>query len=243
MLNTTKIQFITNREQLIAYLSEEKNSYSNFILERINRDPRTLANSNTQAHHIIPSHRGGPDQIWNMIKLTLDEHGIAHQLLYENYNTLQDLGASQMIRGQLNAGLETIRKIAQETMKKNKKGFYSSDLQSELGKRPKNRQPYARNEYIIAALLKGFNLEYTKTGQIVNIKPSECSSLVDVINKLMSEPQMENEQKSWDKCIKKEKHYSITALTRTLTGHIDKQTGKSVYSFMGWRVLGINLFD
>jgi hypothetical protein len=59
----------------------------------------------------------------------------------------------------------------------------------------------------------------------------------------MLHPQMEDKRQSWDLCEKKEKHYSITALTRTLTGHIDKPTGKSVYTFMGWRVLGINKID
>lgn len=119
-----------------------------------------------------------------------------------------------------------------------------SDVQRELGQRPKKqREPYARNSYILAALYKGFALEYTKTGKVVKIEPCECSSLVAVINKLMSEPQMNEERQSWDRCEKKEKHYSITALTRTLTGHVDKRTGKSVYTFMGWRVLGINILD
>ena len=34
-----KIKHISNRNELITYLSQEGNSYSNFILEKINRDP------------------------------------------------------------------------------------------------------------------------------------------------------------------------------------------------------------
>lgn len=243
MLNITKLQSITNRDQLIVYLLKESNSYSNFILERINRDPGALGNIRTQAHHIIPSYCGGPNQMWNIIKLTIEEHGMAHQFLYENYNTLQDLGASQMIRGQLDAGFETIRQLARETMKRKNISFFNSDVQRELGRRPKNRRPYARNLYILAALSKGFSLKYTKTGDILTINPYECSSLVFVIDKLMLHPQMENKRQNWNLSKNKEKHYAISGLTRMLTGYIDKKSGKGLYSFMGWIILGINLVD
>ena len=187
-------------------------------------------------------HSGGSDEIWNFITLTIEEHGIAHQLLYENYKALEDLGASQMIRGQVEMGFKTIRQVARDTMKSKNVSFYNSDTQRKLGRRPKKqRKPYARNPWILTALLNGFDLEYTMTGEIVKIEPCECDSLVSVINKLMLQPQMENKRQSWELCKKKEKHYSITALTRTLTGHIDKSNDKRVYTFMSWRVLGINL--
>ena len=44
---------------------------------------------------------------------------------------------------------------------------------------------------------------------------------------------MKEERESWDQCQKKEKSYWITALTRTLTGHVCKKTGKCVFSFKG----------
>ncbi len=109
MLNTNNI---TNRIQLMAFLNKEGNSYSNFILEKLtNMDRDLTATGPMQVHHIIPSHRGGPDLAWNYIKLTVEEHATAHQLLFVNYNhfkggalNLQDLGASQMLRGQIVAG-------------------------------------------------------------------------------------------------------------------------------------------
>jgi hypothetical protein len=169
---------------------------------------------------------------------------MAHQILYENYSSFKDLGASQLLRGQNTEGFNTLRQIAHATMKKNKVSFYSSDVQRELGKRPKKqRQTYARNPYICHALYKGFDLVYTKTGEILKIEPCECASLVSVVNKLMLHPQMESKREAWDRHEHKEKYSGLTALTRTLTGHVDKSTGKSVYTFMGWRVLGINIID
>lgn len=243
MHDTIKLKSLLNREQLIAFLTEENNSYSHFILERINRDPLELYNIRTQNHHIIPEHRKGPDKRWNFITLSVEEHAMAHQLLYENYNYKDDLGASQMIRGQIEAGFETIREIARATMKEKNVSFYNREVQRELGSRKKKRAPAARNIYILAALSKGFGLQHTTSGEMVYIEPNECSSLVDVVEKLMAYPVMENKRESWNTCENKEKHYAITALTRTLTGHIDKKTKKSVFTFMSWRVLGINRFD
>ena len=57
----------------------------------------------------------------------------------------------------------------------------------------------------------------------------------------MAFPQMKKEKEVWQNTKNKEKYYGITALTRTLTGHVDKKTNKRVYSFKGWRVLGLFL--
>lgn len=237
-----KIKHITNRSELVDYLSQEGNSYSKFILERINRDPNTLKSVKTHDHHIIPLHSKGPDQKWNLIKLTLEEHVQAHLLLYDNYGKLADLGASQMLSGHLKLGAATIRQMAQETMRRNKTGFFSSATQSELGSRPKKqRKPYARNVFVAAALARGFALEYTETGEVVTIEPFECPNIVLVIDKLISHPTMEEERENWNLCQKKEKYYGVSGLTRILTGHVDRKTGKRLYSFMGWKLLGINI--
>ena len=223
MHDISKFKTILNREQLIAYLTEENNSYSHFIRERINRNPLELYNIRTQNHHIIPEHREGPDKKWNFIKLSVEEHAIAHQLLYENYQYKQDLGASQIIRGQVELGFETIREIARATMKARNVSFYNSEVQRQLGSRKKNRAPAARNSFILAALCRGLRLQHTTSGEIVTIEPYECSSLVNVVDKLMNHPLMDDKRESWNTCKNKEKHYAITALTRTLTGHIEKK--------------------
>lgn len=41
-------------------------------------------------HHIIPKHAGGTDDITNLVELTIEEHALAHKLLYEKYGRWQD---------------------------------------------------------------------------------------------------------------------------------------------------------
>ena len=128
-------------------------------------------------------------------------------------------------------------------MRNEKTGFYNSALQRELGLRLKKpRKPYVRNVYVAAALSRGFTLEHTETLETVIIEPFECPNIVFVINKLMLHPQLEQRRENWNRFPNKKKHFAVSALTRILTGHIDQRTGKSLYSFMGWRVLGINSF-
>ena len=65
-----------------------------------------------QLHHIIPTHQLGPDSQWNLVRLTIEEHAKAHELLFENYQHSYDLGASKMIRGQLRAGTLSKNKLS-----------------------------------------------------------------------------------------------------------------------------------
>lgn len=60
--------------------------------------------------------------------------------MYENYNNIEDLGASQMISGQVEKGWETIRSMAVNTMRQNKTGRFNSELQRELGSRKKKQR-------------------------------------------------------------------------------------------------------
>ncbi len=232
---------ISNKQELIFFLINENTSYSNYIKNLFEKNSlEYLKQTQTHRHHIIPLHMGGPDKDWNLINLSIEQHSYAHKLLFENYGNYFDLCASCMLLGQTNAGFEAIRKANQLKMKKNQVGFYNSELQRELGKRQKKkRKPYARNLYVKAALEKGIIIQWIQTNEIVIIEPFTYPSLVDVINYLMIYPQMVDKQQSWESCLKKEKYSAVTALTRILTGHIDKKTGKKLFSFMGWRVLGI----
>ncbi len=71
----------------------------------------------------------GPDEQWNLVTLSVEEHAYAHKLLFENYLNYYDLSAACMLSGQANAGFDAIRKANQLKMQQNKKGFYNSDLQ------------------------------------------------------------------------------------------------------------------
>lgn len=128
MKNIEKLKTILNREQLIAFLEEENNLFSTFILDKINRNKAELSNVSSQSHHIIPKHRGGSNQLWNRVRLSIAEHAQAHKLLYDIYGFDHDLGAYHMINGQIELGFETIRKIAQKTMKEKNLSFWNKNV-------------------------------------------------------------------------------------------------------------------
>ncbi len=235
-------QNIHNAQELINFLKKENNSYSEFILSRLLRKSTDLGQQKTQLHHIIPTHQSGPDLQWNLIRLTIEEHAQAHKLLFENYQHAYDLGASKMIRGQFKEGWEIIKRKTLENRRHNKSDRFNSEIQKKLGRRPKKqRQCYARNRYVKAALTRGFDLYNQKSGSVVKIGPCECNHMVSVIDKLMSYPDMANDKDFWLGYEKKEKYPVLTGLTRLLTGHVDKRTGKGLFSYKNWRILGINI--
>lgn len=136
--NIQRLQQITNREELITFLREENTSYSNFILERLDREVSSLKRKEIHSHHIIPAYLEISDASWNKIDLTIPEHAKAHLLLYENYKYKGDLGAHKCLSGQVEIGMKFIRQAAQETMRQKQIAFYSSATQRDLGSRPKN---------------------------------------------------------------------------------------------------------
>lgn len=52
-------------------------------------------------HHIIPRHSGGSDDEENLISLSIEEHSIAHKILWEKYHKWQDYLAYMALSGQI----------------------------------------------------------------------------------------------------------------------------------------------
>jgi len=52
-------------------------------------------------HHIIPKHMGGTDDPSNLIKLTIEEHALAHKKLWEEHGKVEDHIAYRMLSGQI----------------------------------------------------------------------------------------------------------------------------------------------
>lgn len=230
-----------NKEELLSFLHKENNSYSKFILEKLER-PLSTVNSPFHKHHIQPEHAGGTNDKWNFVILSFEEHAQAHKLLFECYKNSFDKGAYDMMKGNTAEGLEAIRKENHKRMKAKKVGFYNREVQAELAQRPKKqRQAYARNIYVLSALQKGFVLQSTKTNAEVVIQPGECKSLVEVIDKWLSHSEMLEKRSLWLACENKEKFTLYTGFTRMLTGHRDQKTKKAVYSVAGWRIKGLNV--
>jgi hypothetical protein len=241
-MTTEQPKFFTtrflNKKELIEFLQKENNSYSNFILKNL----ETTKEKPFIRHHIQPKHANGPDEEWNLIALSIQEHAQAHELLFNSYGNYFDFCAYCMMKDNQVEAMRAMRKQNHLNMKQKNVGFYNKQVQSELGRRPKKqRQPYARNEYVRNALQRGFVLQSKKTNDRVVIQPSECKSLVAVLDKWLNHPEMSEYLSVWLTCKNREKYTLYTGLTRMITGHRDKKTNKAVFSVAGWRIEGVFL--
>jgi hypothetical protein len=101
--------------------------------------------------------------------------------------------------------------------------------------------PYVRSPYAKAALRNGFTLT-SPTGAIFVVLPNQYANLQQIVGDWVKHPEMQEKYlQSWKNCLEKESHILTTALTRHLTGHIDKKTKRSVFTIASWQVTGINL--
>lgn len=97
---TSIFSTINSREELINFLKTNKNSYNDFLVEKIEAlskmDLPPKNQNNLVEHHIIPKHIGGPDTKWNLVKLSSEDHKKAHELRYEVYKDLGDEAALRL---------------------------------------------------------------------------------------------------------------------------------------------------
>lgn len=231
-----------SKKEFLNFLKKENTAYSIFILKRYFRELSTFSKiTEFQTHHIQPKHSHGTNASWNLILLSLPEHAEGHKLLYECYNNIYDYSAWCLMTGKTLEGLTVIRKENQLKMKTRKIGFYNSEIQRELAKRPKKRrQPFSRNRFIVKALEQGFILQSIKTKDEILFEPNKYKNLHEVIERWLTHIELTEYQSKWRNCTRKERFYLYTGLTRSLTGHRDKKN-KSLYSIVGWRILGIFL--
>jgi hypothetical protein len=238
-MNLQKPAFFTttfqNEAQFLSFLKQENNAYSTFILERYGK--QQTKQDGYQLHHIKPKHAGGTDDPFNLVWLSLEDHAQSHYLLFECYGNHFDFCAFCMMKNNKKAAYQALRQQILANMKAEKKGFWNSDVQRELAQRPKPRNPYARNLYVKAALERGFILQSNITNATVIIPPMECTSLREVVYLWLSHPELADRYyDQWVNTENKEKYSLYTGLTRCLTGHRDRKTGKAVYSVAGWRI-------
>jgi hypothetical protein len=101
-------------------------------------------------HHIVPRHMGGTDDSSNLIKLTVEEHALAHKKLYEEYGNEYDriawLGLESRISSeecrilavkQANTGRKQTKEHIEKRMTANKKTFEKNGYPTQGKKLPK----------------------------------------------------------------------------------------------------------
>lgn len=129
---------IKNKEDLVIYLTNNPNSYNNFILDKLQNEHLLLPSTVKERHHIIPKHAGGLDDPWNLIYLSSTDHVKAHELRAEVYKETGDLLCINMRnKNGLSAEEALLMRIkaSHKASRDNKTGFNSSVQQSINGKK------------------------------------------------------------------------------------------------------------
>jgi hypothetical protein len=147
-------QHIQNKQQLMYFLSQEKNAYNSFMLQLIKKQENLnlgeiQKNEFAELHHILPLSANGPDECWNLVAVTFEQHALAHQLRFLVYGQHSDLLAYKSRQNMPPNAIETkslSSKIGHQTMKTFKIGWYNSQVQSELGKRAAGKKTEAREK-------------------------------------------------------------------------------------------------
>jgi hypothetical protein len=129
---------ITNKETLLVFLKTNPNIYNDFVLEKIETESETLNqarihNLAIEGHHIIPKGIGGPDEDWNLVNLTVEDHTTAHRLRYDVYQYAGDMLAVNLRVNPASCTQEAILariSLSHESSRKNQTGFWSSEQQA-----------------------------------------------------------------------------------------------------------------
>jgi hypothetical protein len=126
---------VKNREDLRQHLIKMDNEYSRWVLTIFDRPVEECPVG--QNHHIIARHDSGPDQKFNLLRVTREEHTYAHELMYKVWGNKNDRAAALVQRGGLTSPeIQRERiKLSHETCKREKKGFFSTEVQSANGKK------------------------------------------------------------------------------------------------------------
>lgn len=79
-------------------------NYTKIYNDLINRAKGRVISSYTEQHHIVPRCLGGTNELDNLVRLTPEEHYVAHQLLVKIHNNNPKLVYAAMLMSQSSNG-------------------------------------------------------------------------------------------------------------------------------------------
>jgi hypothetical protein len=137
--NNSKSNFSPQTEKLIRWaiarvkkgLRLKPGTYSKFIDRMKLKDTQ----GNTEKHHILPRHRGGLDNLSNLIILEVRDHIAAHLILYLEFGYQGDLNAYIFRKATSHINFKTQGQRIAELNRLHEKGWFNTEVQRELGKR------------------------------------------------------------------------------------------------------------
>ena len=96
-------------------------------------------NTYLEEHHIKPKHDGGSDKPENIIKISFEDHILAHKIRYDTYGQIYDLAAYNLMCGFDSEGWRILRVEGayktHEALRLSNKNFWNSDFQKEMSAR------------------------------------------------------------------------------------------------------------
>lgn len=147
-LNTKKVfnGTLPTEKELQDQISRGEDPYLTFIDQAVKRAKYLLEEDPTfytEKHHVLPRHANGSDDLSNLVKLTYDDHAIAHYIRWFVYKNENDKIAYQVMMGQdLDLRRERARlgglaggPKAQAQHKEQNTGWFNSDGQRARGKK------------------------------------------------------------------------------------------------------------
>lgn len=231
---------VNNRTSLIEKLTEENTEYANACLFYLGRQLES-AEDIVEFHHVIPRFEGGPDDEWNLIPLSHEEHMDLHFLRYQSYQKPGDLLALRFrkkITPELIAAQVEQMRVHHEKMKQQKKGFYDPNLQKELAKRLRRHTEKRESHYLkkvslkyAALFAKPLKFSY---GKIQSVAPRNTFSRTGnikpyLLNLLSSDQPIFQE-------IQEDKNFS-SSINKVLNNWIPESSPKSRRSnYKGWKI-------
>jgi hypothetical protein len=155
----------------------------------------------THTHHILPKFMGGADSKENLIKLSIEDHYLAHKILsetckseYKNGNKLSAAFLMNRYNG-FEISKEEIGKLISEAKKgkpawnKGKKGLYkhSEESKRKIAEKMKARVLTDEHKRKISESQKGITLEmrYGKE-KAMEIKSKNCMKNPEIVEKVFS---------------------------------------------------------
>ena len=175
------------------YLPNCNDEYTSFILEKLESQGDTDRSEELlfEIHHIIPRACGGPDEPWNIIRLTYLDHNLTHEARYSAYGEKNDRLAVLFRKSVSQRDRENYLQRSLETRRREQLGIHNPAVQSKSGKKGGNTWTEKKRDALEDRLSEEFKTARTagmkwthKNGITCNMKPNQVHFPMDLVELL-----------------------------------------------------------
>jgi hypothetical protein len=191
LLKQSRYSTVTDGNSFYEYMEENPNPYyekaKELLQRQEGRDFNELKEKYDECHHIIPSNCGGPDEPRNLVFVTYAEHALLHELRYEVYGEQGDKIAA-LSRKSTPENFKAFKaeraRLGHETMKRQNKAFYNSEIQQANGKKSGGKKTVNREKGFLNQVKNSNKSLFEKDLLLIFRETSKKSSAEIVVVKL-----------------------------------------------------------